>query len=341
MAEVVLGLGTSHSPQLSTPAKYWGGYAERDYRDQHLVTDDGLIRTYEQVLARAPSGLDREIVMEKWEQRYEACQQGIEELNSTLKKADLDALIVIGDDQKEMFTDDNMPAILVYWGDEFPVTPRPVFTADDKEHANATSMSELNAMALNSASWAYGNTHQIYPIKSDLAIHIVESLIADEFDVAHARLMREQQGMGHAFSFVCQRIMQDTIVPMVPIMLNTYFPPNQPSAHRSYALGQALKRAVDLWPQDARVGVMASGGLSHMVISEDLDRSVLNALRGRDVKTLYSIDRSVLQTGTSEILNWVTTGGATEHLDMHLIDYVPCYRTVAGTGCAMGFAKWT
>ena len=341
MAEVVLGLGTSHSPQLSTPSKYWGGYAERDYRDRHLVMDDGIVRNYEEVLAKAPPGLDREITPEKWEERYEACQQGVQRLSESLKKANLDALIVIGDDQKEMFTDDNMPAVLVYWGEEFPITPRPVFTADDTEHAGAASMSELNAMALNSSSWAYGNSHQVYPIKSDLSLHIIESLMDDEFDVAHARMMRENQGMGHAFSFVCQRIMQDLPVPMVPIMLNTYFPPNQPSAHRSYALGQSIRKAVNLWPQDARVGVMASGGLTHMVISEELDRSVLNALRDRDVETLYSIDRSVLQTGTSEILNWVTTGGATEHLDMHLIDYVPCYRTMAGTGCAMGFAEWT
>ena len=32
---------------------------------------------------------------------------------------------------------------------------------------------------------------------------------------------------------------------------------------------------------------------------------------------------------------------ATEHLDMEVVDYVPCYRSPAGTGCAMGFASWS
>jgi 3-O-methylgallate 3,4-dioxygenase len=48
-----------------------------------------------------------------------------------------------------------------------------------------------------------------------------------------------------------------------------------------------------------------------------------------------------LNSGTSEIRNWIATAGAVEHLDMKLIDYVPCYRSPAGTGCAMGFAEWS
>lgn len=47
-----------------------------------------------------------------------------------------------------------------------------------------------------------------------------------------------------------------------------------------------------------------------------------------------------LAFGTSEIRNWILAAGALEHLDMKLVDYVPCYRSIAGTGCAMGFAHW-
>ena len=45
--------------------------------------------------------------------------------------------------------------------------------------------------------------------------------------------------------------------------------------------------------------------------------------------------------GTREILNWVAAAGALEHRHPTLLDYVPCYRTPAGTGCAMGFMQWS
>jgi 3-O-methylgallate 3,4-dioxygenase len=47
-----------------------------------------------------------------------------------------------------------------------------------------------------------------------------------------------------------------------------------------------------------------------------------------------------MNSGSSEMRNWIVVTGATEHLDMELFDYVPCYRSPAGTGCVMGFAKW-
>jgi seryl-tRNA synthetase len=47
-------------------------------------------------------------------------------------------------------------------------------------------------------------------------------------------------------------------------------------------------------------------------------------------------------SGNSEIKNWITLAGvmADADLPMDLLDYVPCYRTEAGTGCGMAFARW-
>ena len=47
-------------------------------------------------------------------------------------------------------------------------------------------------------------------------------------------------------------------------------------------------------------------------------------------------------SGTSEVRNWAVVAGAMEGTDkeMKLIDYVPCYRSAAGTGVGMGFAEW-
>jgi 3-O-methylgallate 3,4-dioxygenase len=48
------------------------------------------------------------------------------------------------------------------------------------------------------------------------------------------------------------------------------------------------------------------------------------------------------RAGTSEIKNWIILAGAMagDGLQMNMVDYVPCYRTEAGNGCAMGFAEW-
>ena len=86
---------------------------------------------------------------------------------------------------------------------------------------------------------------------------------------------------------------------------------------------------------------MASGGLSHQRIDEALDRSVLDAMERKQPDVLRAIPGDQLQGGTSEILNWITVAGAMEPMAMSVVDYVPAYRTPAGTGLAMGFAFWS
>lgn len=337
MAKIVLGLGTSHSPMMSTPVEHWPGLVERDHADTNLTTRDGVPHTYGEMLEIVRPGMEVELTAAKWAERFEACQLNIAKVGEVLAEANLDVLVMIGDDQHEMFSDQNSPAIMVYWGDTFRTIPRLVKSETGKDDSLMTAFDASR----RASAWALGEEEKEYPVNSRLGLHLVKSLIDDEFDVAHSNVMRPGQSMGHAFSFVYRRIMNGNIVPTVPIMLNTYYPPNQLSSKRAYGLGAALRTAIESWPEDARVGVLASGGLSHFVIDEDRDQMILEALRTRDAKTLMSLDRPSLQSGTSETLNWIATGGAVEHLDMNLIGYVPCYRTAAGTGTAMAFAKWT
>jgi len=88
--------------------------------------------------------------------------------------------------------------------------------------------------------------------------------------------------------------------------------------------------------------VVASGGLSHFVIDEPWDRKMIKAMQARDYQTLISEPNIVFNSGTSETKNWITTLGALSQTDhaMNLLDYVPCYRSEAGTGNAMAFATW-
>jgi OH-DDVA oxygenase/3-O-methylgallate 3,4-dioxygenase len=88
--------------------------------------------------------------------------------------------------------------------------------------------------------------------------------------------------------------------------------------------------------------VFASGGMSHFVIDEDFDRAFVAALRARDKTYLTSIPLNELQSGTSELKSWISLAGLIEDTkaDMHELDYVPCYRSPAGTGTANGFYWW-
>lgn len=146
---------------------------------------------------------------------------------------------------------------------------------------------------------------------------------------------------GHAVAYVHRHMMDaEKPIPVVPVFINTYFPPSQPRPRRCHRLGQAVRLAVESYAGDERVGVIASGGLSHFLIDEDFDRLILKALADKDAGFLQRIPQTKLKGGSSEILNWVAVAGAVEHLDMNWLEYVPGYRTPAGTGTGMRFASW-
>ena len=132
------------------------------------------------------------------------------------------------------------------------------------------------------------------------------------------------------------------LIPIVPVFVNTFWQPNPPAASRCYDFGVALGAAISSFPEDLRVGVVASGGLSHFVIDEELDRGFLQALVAKDKEFMVSLKDDELRSGTSELRNWVAVGGAlaSSELTAQVIDYLPCYRSEAGTGCAMAFMAW-
>jgi 3-O-methylgallate 3,4-dioxygenase len=185
------------------------------------------------------------------------------------------------------------------------------------------------------------------PTHAALGKHLIEYLVEAEFDVGRSSFLdpnrggRSQGGIGHAFGFVYHRLMQQKLIPTVPIMVNTYYPPNQPTPKRCYDFGRTLRSAIEAWPIKARVGILASGGMSHFVVDEELDHMVLDGMREKSIVKLSQLPREKMNSGSSEMRNWITVTGATEHLNMELFDYVPCYRSPAGTGCAMAFAQWS
>ena len=318
MAKIVLGFGTSHSPQLSVRASEWQVLREKDEHDPRLDYP-GLVR-------RAKRGIESELTPEKFQARDDACQKGIQMLGDVLRKSNVDLVVVFGDDQHEQFNDDNMPTFAIYHGKSLPVVKH------TGRNLSGWKLAEERGWAETAAEYETGH---------GLAEHLVRALTDAEFDIARCNKLRPEIGVGHAFSFLYRRILPGGKLPMVPMMVNTYYPPNQPTPKRCYSFGQAVRKAIESWDADKRVAVMASGGLSHVVIDEEIDQMTMHGLRNKDPETLWRLPRERLWGGTSEILNWVALAGVVEPMDLKKFEYVTTYRSPAGTGCGMGFAYWT
>jgi hypothetical protein len=318
MAEIVIGIGTSHSPQLSIRAKDWAKLlGDKDKTDPRL--------DYQALLQKAKPGLDKELTEVKFRERDEACLAGIKVLGDALKAAKPDVVVVFGDDQQEQFHDDNMPMFAIYHGKGLPVV----------KHNNLRPAAWKDA---EEKGWA--ETAPEYEAASDLADHLIRALTDAEFDITRCNKLRAEIGVGHAFSFLYRRVLPGSKVPMVPVMVNTYYPPNQPTPKRCYSFGQAMRKAIESWDSNKRVALMASGGLSHVVIDEEIDAMVIDGLKNKKSEVLFQLPRKKLKGGTSEILNWVALAGAMENRDLKYLEYVTTYRSPAATGCGMGFAYW-
>jgi 3-O-methylgallate 3,4-dioxygenase len=329
MADIVIGVASSHTPQLSSGVDMWPDHAERDRRNPYLLGTDARYHSYDELLGAADPELEKELRPDVWDRKYRRCQEAVEVLTGALRAASPDIAIVIGDDQRELFVDDGIPALACFAGSEL-VDMRP----------DAETFSRV-PLGIQAAYWAvHGEEPATHLVATELSRHIAQQLAEDDFDLTVFTRQPAGRTLGHAFTFPRYRLGLPATTPIVPVFVNTYYPPNVPSAARCHALGRALRGAVRGWRSDARVAVIASGGLSHFVVNEALDNRVLDGITGPDVPSLTGITRDELRSGNSEILNWITAAGALEGLVASVVDYVPGYRTPAGTGAGMAFVRW-
>jgi 3-O-methylgallate 3,4-dioxygenase len=332
MADIVLGIASSHTPQLSSGVDMWPDHADRDRRageQARLLGKDGEYHSWDEILTAVRTDMERELDPAVWDAKYRRCQDAIAGLSERLTKAEPDIAIVIGDDQRELFLDDGIPALGCFAGDELVDFP-----------PDGAALERM-PRGIRAASWAVHADHpERHPVSAELSRHIAEQLATADFDIMLFTQQPAGRTLGHAFTFPRYRLGLPATTPIVPVFVNTYYQPNVPSAARCYDLGQVVRRAVDSWHSGARVAVIASGGLTHFVIDEDLDRQVLSGITDKDPERLRSLSRAHLRSGNSEILNWVTAAGALEGLAATAVDYVPGYRSPAGTGTGMAFAYW-
>src|SRR5690606_372295 len=95
MAEVVLGLGTSHGPMLVTETETWGARIPADKVNQHAWR--GRMWSYDELCReRASENLEAQITREVWDQRQTRCQAAIERLADIFAAAKPDVAVIFG-----------------------------------------------------------------------------------------------------------------------------------------------------------------------------------------------------------------------------------------------------
>ncbi|MDB5874447.1 MAG: Extradiol ring-cleavage dioxygenase class protein subunit [Ramlibacter sp.] len=330
MAKIVLGIGTSHSPLLVLGGGQWELRSHDDRRSKSLNTIDGRLVSYEELVLERGEAYATEANPENFPNLAARAEAALDTLAAALRSARPDVVLVVGDDQGELFGPENFPAISVYRGDELVMKP--------SEHL--TGMPPWADRQFWSG-YRMDLPHR-YPGAPGLGLELVNGLIQRGVDVASSDRVLDPtvRGFGHAFGFVIQRLMKGLDVPMLPVLLNTYFPPNTPTAARCHEVGTKIAGALAESKSTARVAVVASGGLSHFVCEEALDRSLMDAFRNHDRETLSRVPQQALLSGSSEIRNWITVAGMVSQLTMEFSDYIPVRRTPAGTGIGLAFVTW-
>ena len=329
MANLAAAFGSSHSLMLVTTREDWIKRFRQSDRRMPLFDRAGRALSYDELLATAPAGAADMVTPDKIGQAYDATWAAVARLRAAIESARLDVLLIIGDDQHELFKDTLMPAVAVYYGETIRNAGYPESEPDDWYKKAQLRRREPEG-------------EFIYPCNAALARHLIEGLTAREVDVTAIAALAPDQYEGHAYSYIHRTYLQARKdLPVVPIFLNTYYPPNPPTPARCVRLGRYIAELIAGYPEDIRVGLIASGGLSHFVVDEELDRGLIGAFGSKNIGYLAGLDPDRLKAGSSEIRSWILVAAAAQELDLSWMEYIPAYRSPALTGTGLGFAVWS
>lgn len=313
MGSLVAAMASSHAFAVAPPEK-WDELRERNRN----------VYAQRQNIAVPPS--HPRVNQENWDdvqERYGRVRKGLLALKHIIEVSKPDALIVIGDDQNENYTSQNVPQFAIYTGEEAVFFDR-LFKQE-----------------------------RIYPCAAELSRVILSSAVEAGFDLSFSENFPEKRLISHAHAEPLMRILLPAAdVPIVPIYVNAIHPPG-PTPARCFAFGQTIAEIIRNKLGDKRIALYASGGLSHFTagypwrvytgpfgygaISEDFDRRIIQWMKDGQVEEIKKLtSRDLLDHGDIEFRSWIILLGAVGAVPAQLLAYEPLYRGLMG----MGVAHW-
>jgi len=216
--------------------------------------------------------------------------EGYEPAKDWMAKKAPDVAIIVYNDHNNAFDFSMIPTFAVGCGDEFII-------ADEGWGARPVPVVKG------------------YP---EMAAHLVQSLVLDEFDITIVNEMQVDHGLTVPMSLLWGQP-DAWPVRVIPIAVNVVqYPP--PTGNRCYNLGKAIRKAVEAWDEDLDVVIFGTGGMSHQIqgpraglINQDFDKMFLDGL-SQDPERLAQISHLeyMREAGAEavELVMWLVMRGA-------------------------------
>ncbi len=255
------------------------------------------------------------------EARYRRIRDAISRLRSEIAALAPDVIVLVGDDQNENFPEGQvLPQIAIFTGDDYELGGR----------AEGVRVSS----------------------SPGLASAILRRAVEDGFDVAFVPSLIDGKLSSHAHYQIIQHVIGNTSAAIIPVFVNALHQP-APSPARCVSLGESIAKAVQAWPEDTRVAVIGSGGLSHFTsgypwkdytggyafgsISVDFDRRIVDQMGRGDLGSLRRLtSQDLLDHGNIEFRSWLTVLGTLPGGRIETV-YEPFHRGLMG----MAVGTWT
>jgi len=224
-----------------------------------------------------------------------------------------DVLVIHSNDHWINFFLENMPAFLIGIGDTHDGPPEPFMKPifEGKE----------------------------MPGHAALGRHLLDFAMESDFDPSYSHRIKIDHGIG----IPLWRMGLDPLPPIVPVFVNLVEKPF-PTPKRCLAWGHMIRNAIEAYPEDLRIVVFGTGGLSHSIgettmgwIDEPFDHACIELFKSASDQELASeLDRMLVKTGNggAELRSWSIAHAAAGGKGFDLIDYTPMPETLIGCGLA-------
>ena len=199
MGKIMAGMASSHAYALVEPTGWdvMRGRTRARYKARYGVEPE----LHPNIADETPDVRER---------GYRHIREALAFFERRMRETRPDAVIIVGDDQDENFTEENLPQIAVYTGAEIYTTER------------ASDGSRLRGPR--------------YPCHAELAHDLLGGLVDREFDVASCSTFPKDELLSHAHGPIMRRVLPDADIPVVPVFVNAIHVP-APSPRRCYRLG--------------------------------------------------------------------------------------------------------